>query len=110
MIRGVTPAVALLLLSASAAAQPSVAAKRQLHDRRARLDPATRTITGTETIVWRNITATTSRPNCSSTLLERLEETRASTFMRERALGAAAIRPRTRAPTTGAESTSPRFG
>lgn len=59
MIRGVTPAVALLLISASAAAQP-LSPRNANYTIEARLDPATRTITATETVVWRNITETTT--------------------------------------------------
>ena len=59
MIRGVTPAVALLLISASAAAQP-LSPRNANYTIEARLDPAARTITATETVVWRNITETTT--------------------------------------------------
>ena len=40
----------------------------------ARLDPATRTITGIETITWRNITAAAGRRSAVSPVLERVEE------------------------------------
>jgi hypothetical protein len=59
MSRGATPAVALLLLSASAAAQP-LSPRNANYTIEARLDPASRTITATETVVWRNITETTT--------------------------------------------------
>src|SRR4030095_8016981 len=59
MIRRGTPAVVLLLLSASAAAQP-LSPRNANYTIEARLAPASRTITATETIVWRNITETTT--------------------------------------------------
>jgi len=59
MSRGVTPAVALLLLSASATAQP-LSPRNANYTIEARLDAAPRTITATETVVWRNITETTT--------------------------------------------------
>src|SRR5580765_323270 len=59
MSRGVTPAVALLLLSASATAQP-LSPRNANYTIEARLDAASRTITATEIVVWRNITETTT--------------------------------------------------
>ena len=52
----------------------------------ARLDPATRIITGSETIAWRNIT---SRPavDLQFHLYWNAWKNKRSTFMRERALG-----------------------
>ena len=59
MSRGITPAVALLLLSASATAQP-LSPRNANYTIEARLDATARTITATETVVWRNITETTT--------------------------------------------------
>ena len=52
----------------------------------ARLDPATRTITGSETITWRNITGTPAADLQFHLYWNAWKNTR-STFMRERALG-----------------------
>ena len=52
----------------------------------ARLDPATRTITGSETIAWRNITNAPARDLQFHLYWNAWKNTR-STFMRERALG-----------------------
>jgi aminopeptidase N len=52
----------------------------------ARLDPATRTITGSETITWRNITNTPA-PDLQFHLYWNAWKNTRSTFMRERALG-----------------------
>src|SRR5882672_7984590 len=52
----------------------------------ARLDPATRTITGSEVIVWRNITAAAATDLQFHLYWNAWKNTR-STFMRERALG-----------------------
>jgi len=62
----------------------------------ARLDPATRTITGSETITWRNITATAATELQFHLYWNAWKDAR-STFMRERALGVSsdADRPRT---------------
>ena len=54
----------------------------------ARLDPATRTITGSETITWRNITSTPAADLQFHLYWNGWKNTR-STFMRERALGSA---------------------
>ena len=59
----------------------------------ARLDPATRTITGSETIVWRNITATPATELPFHLYWNAWKNTR-TTFMRERALGGGRQRPR----------------
>ena len=53
----------------------------------ARLDPATRTITGSETITWRNITSTPAADLQFHLYWNGWKNTR-STFVRERALGA----------------------
>src|SRR6185436_586525 len=61
----------------------------------ARLDPATRTITGAETITWRNIT-TVSATELQFHLYWNAWKDNRSTFMRERALASSeADRPRT---------------
>ena len=52
----------------------------------ARLDPATHTITGSEVIVWRNITKAPARDLQFHLYWNAWKNTR-STFMRERALG-----------------------
>ena len=52
----------------------------------AQLDPATRTITGSETITWRNITTTAATELQFHLYWNAWKDTR-STFMRERALG-----------------------
>src|SRR5437899_2915003 len=52
----------------------------------ARLDPATRTITGSETIAWRNITASPATELQFHLYWNAWKNTR-TTFMRERALG-----------------------
>src|SRR5436190_7863991 len=58
----------------------------------ARLDPATHSITGTETIVWRNITKTTATELQFHLYWNAWKDDR-STFMRERALaGGGAVR------------------
>src|SRR5216684_6270429 len=58
----------------------------------ARLDPASRTITGSEVIAWRNITNTPTRELQFHLYWNAWKNTR-STFMRERALGEAGIAP-----------------
>src|SRR6187401_1193750 len=55
----------------------------------ARLDPATRTITGSETITWRNITTVAATELQFHLYWNAWKDTR-STFMRERALAGAA--------------------
>ena len=52
----------------------------------ARLDPASRTITGSEIITWRNITTKPADDLQLPPVLERVEGRRARRFMRERAL------------------------
>ena len=61
----------------------------------ARLDPATRTVTGSETIAWRNIT-TTAATEFQFHLYWNAWKDNRSTFMRERALGASSGAERTR--------------
>jgi hypothetical protein len=83
-----------LLMSSTAAAQP--AATGELRPPRsprnasytitARLDPATRTITGSEVVAWRNITSTPAHDLQFHLYWNAWKNTR-STFMRERALG-----------------------
>jgi hypothetical protein len=61
----------------------------------ARLDPATRTITGSETITWRNITSTAAAELQFHLYWNAWKDAR-STFMRERALGASSDAERAR--------------
>src|SRR4029453_14892357 len=84
MIRGVTAAVALLLLSASAAAQP-LSPRNANYTIEARLDPASRTITATETVVWRNITQTTTAELQFHVYWNAWKDSK-STWLRERAI------------------------
>ena len=68
---------------------------------RATLDPATRTITGSETIVWRNVTARAASELQFHLYWNAWRDTK-STFMRERALsGGAADNPPRRADEWG---------
>ena len=61
----------------------------------ARLDPATRTITGSETITWRNITSTAAAELQFHLYWNAWKDAR-STFMRERALGGSSDADRAR--------------
>ncbi|HEV2984597.1 MAG TPA: M1 family metallopeptidase [Vicinamibacterales bacterium] len=63
----------------------------------ARLDPASRTITGSETIVWRNITTTTATELRFHLYWNAWKDTR-STFMREAQLGSGSGRQSFRRP------------
>src|SRR4051794_14225867 len=82
----------LLVAASSAAAAAQGAAAPPLSPRNAnytisaRLDPATRTITGSETIVWRNITSHPAADLQFHLYWNAWKDAR-STFMRERALG-----------------------
>src|SRR5215470_11928909 len=58
----------------------------------ARLDPPTRTVTGTETIVWRNITRTTTTELRFHLYWNAWKNAR-TTWMRERALGGGGTDP-----------------
>src|SRR5882672_7548270 len=58
----------------------------------ARLDPATRTITGSEVITWRNITAAPAT-DLQFHLYWNAWKNARSTFMRERALGSTGLGP-----------------
>ena len=71
----------------------------------ARLDPATRTITGSEIITWRNITASPAADLQFHLYWNAWRDTR-STFMREQALGGSRD-DAAGAPTSGRASTSP---
>src|SRR5262245_49222563 len=81
-------AVPLLMLSSAASAQPlsSLSPRNANYTIEARLDPAARTITGSETIVWRNITNTTATELQFHLYWNAWRDNR-STWMRERALG-----------------------
>jgi hypothetical protein len=78
---------------ATGAIDPPLSARNANYTIAATLDPATRTITGTETIVWRNITA---RPatDLQFHLYWNAWRDDKSTFMRERALGGSTERSR----------------
>jgi peptidase M1-like protein len=94
VLRGGPGRAALLLFATTAAAQPAVpgAMNPPLSPRNANytiaatLDPRTRTITGTETIVWRNITDTTATELQFHLYWNAWKNAR-TTWMRERALG-----------------------
>ncbi len=73
--------------STSGVITPPLSPRNASYTISARLDPAARTITGSETVTWRNIT---SRPasDLQFHLYWNAWKNRRSTFMRERALGA----------------------
>ncbi len=80
--------------TASAASQsgvltPPLSPRNANYTITARLDPATRTITGSETITWRNLTSRPAADLQFHLYWNAWQNTR-STFMRERALGAPA--------------------
>jgi hypothetical protein len=78
---------ALLLAAAvSGAITPSLSPRNANYTITARLDPATHTITGSETIVWRNITSKAAS-DLQFHLYWNAWKDAKSTFMRERALG-----------------------
>src|SRR6185295_10303436 len=89
-----------LIRTATASAQPAVtgALNPPLSPRNvsytitARLDPATRTITGSEVITWRNIT-TRPAADLQFHLYWNAWKNARSTFMRERALGSTGLGP-----------------
>ncbi|MCU1382066.1 MAG: Aminopeptidase [Acidobacteria bacterium] len=83
----------MLLVAASSAAPAAqrdaalpLSARNANYTITARLDPATRTITGAETITWRNITSRPAADLQFHLYWNAWKDTR-STFMRERALG-----------------------
>ena len=86
------------LAGATAAAQPGrtgafpapLSPRNATYTIAARLDPAAHTITGTETITWRNITATPATELQFHLYWNAWNNTR-STFMRERALSGSAV-------------------
>ncbi|HEX3644087.1 MAG TPA: M1 family metallopeptidase [Vicinamibacterales bacterium] len=78
-------AVLLVLAGARASGQP-LSPRNANYTITARLDPATRTITGSETIAWRNITSAPAADLQFHLYWNAWKNTR-STFMRERALG-----------------------
>ena len=95
-------AVLLALAVTGASAQP-LSPRNANYTIAARLDPATRTITGSETIIWRNITEQAGRGSAVSPLLERLEEHALDIHARARARRRRRSRPRVR--TNGRAST-----
>ena len=86
--------VAFVLVAATAAAQPAttgtidppLSPRNASYTLTARLDPASRTITGSEVITWRNITARPATELQFHLYWNAWKNTR-STFMRESALG-----------------------
>jgi hypothetical protein len=88
-MRPLLVAALLGMASAAAAAQgavsPPLSARNASYAIAARLDPAARTILGTETIVWRNITGTTATELQFHLYWNAWKNAR-STWMRERAL------------------------
>ncbi len=89
-----------LIRSATASAQPAVTGaltpplspRNASYTIAARLDPATRTITGSEVITWRNITAKPAT-DLQFHLYWNAWKNARSTFMRERALGSTGLGP-----------------
>src|SRR5438874_2334397 len=89
MRRAVVPGalIATLAAAGSVSAQPEPRSPRNAnYTIAARLDPASRTISGTETIVWRNITATIATELQFHLYWNAWKNAR-TTFMRELALG-----------------------
>ena len=82
--------------SQSGAATPALSPRNASYTITARLDPAARTISGSETITWRNITARPAADLQFHLYWNAWKNTR-STFMRERALSGAAEDRRRRA-------------
>src|SRR4029077_15277340 len=74
---------------AAGAVRPPQSPRNANYTITARLDPATRTITGSELIVWRNITSAPATDLQFHLYWNAWKNTR-STFMRERALAGAA--------------------
>jgi aminopeptidase N len=85
-MRSALATAALFGLAVAAASAQPLSPRNANYTIAARLDPATRTITGSETIVWRNITARPAADLQFHLYWNALKNTR-STFMRERALG-----------------------
>jgi hypothetical protein len=79
--------------TAPGAIVPPLSPRNASYTIKATLDPVTRTITGSETITWRNIT-TKPATELQFHLYWNAWKDEKSTFMRERALGAAADEPR----------------
>src|SRR5437868_10972957 len=85
--------IAAAVAGGSAEAQQPLSLRNASYTIVARLDPAARTIAGTETIVWRNITKTTATELQFHLYWNAWKHAR-TTWMRERALsGAPAPRP-----------------
>jgi peptidase M1-like protein len=80
------PASALAQAASTGALDPPRSPRNANYTITARLDPATRTITGSEVIVWRNITSKPATDLQFHLYWNAWKNTR-STFMRERALG-----------------------
>jgi hypothetical protein len=79
----------------SGAITPPLSPRNANYTIAARLDPATRTITGSETITWRNISTIAATELQFHLYWNAWKDTR-STFMRERALGSSSDRERAR--------------
>ena len=84
---------ALFALAVTGASAQPLSPRNANYTIAARLDPATRTITGSETIVWRNITGRPAADLQFHLYWNAWKNTR-STFMRERALGSETDRDR----------------
>jgi hypothetical protein len=102
-MRGTIAATLLLAAASTAWAQPAatgtfdppLSPRNASYTITARLDPATRTIVGSETITWRNITASATGELQFHLYWNAWKDAR-STFMRERALGGGAAADRAR--------------
>src|SRR6476620_12271685 len=75
---------------ATGAIDPPLSPRNASYTIRATLDPATRTITGAETIVWRNISSRAATDLQFHLYWNAWRDAR-STFMRERALSGGAL-------------------
>ncbi len=85
-MRSALATAALFALAVTGASAQPLSPRNANYTIAARLDPATRTITGSETIVWRNITGRPAADLQFHLYWNAWKNTR-STFMRERALG-----------------------
>ncbi len=85
-MRSALATAALFALAVTGASAQPLSPRNANYTITARLDPATRTITGSETIVWRNITSRPAADLQFHLYWNAWKNTR-STFMRERALG-----------------------
>src|SRR5947207_14633474 len=86
------PAVAFAQPASNGTLTPARSPRNASYTIAARLDPATRTITGSEVITWRNITTKPAADLQFHLYLNAWKNAR-STFMRERALGSTGLGP-----------------